>query len=71
MGRYSKYLIDVRLAEAFLIVLTADAYFTREPPWYIGELEIALKLHTPTQDIKAFVMTWEKILAAVSVQPAA
>jgi hypothetical protein len=64
-GRYLKYLIDARVTEAFLVVLTADAFIMRESPWYIRELEAARKLHSPDQKASAFVLTWEKILSAV------
>lgn len=64
-GRYLKYLVDVGVPEAFLIVLTAEEFITRESPWYVRELEAAHTLHSTHQHAGAFLMTWESILSAV------
>jgi hypothetical protein len=63
-GRYLKYLVDARVDEAFLILLTSQAFLSRVSPWYVHELEAARGILCRRGEVATCVMTWETILDA-------
>jgi hypothetical protein len=64
-GRYLMYLGDSGIRDTSLILLTAEDFVTREPPWYIGDLHEAQKLYRGSTQVGTFVMTWESVLGAL------
>jgi hypothetical protein len=63
-GRYAKYLVEARVHEPYLLLLTSTSFISRMPPWYVRELQKAVKLRSPGRGVQAFVMLWEDVLRA-------
>jgi hypothetical protein len=39
LGRYARYLAESSIPEVYVVLLTAEAFIRRVPPWYVTELE--------------------------------
>lgn len=62
LGRYAKYLAESSIADAFVILLTSEAFIRRKPAWYVTELDDAARGCLPEGRVQALVMTWEDVL---------
>jgi hypothetical protein len=51
-GRYIKYLMESKVWERFMVLLTSSIYLRKNPPWYATELKIAVDIQKSSSLIR-------------------
>jgi hypothetical protein len=63
-GRYIKYLMESKVRERFMVLLTSSIYLRKNPPWYATELKIAVDIQKSSSLVRTVIIAWEDILNA-------
>jgi hypothetical protein len=65
-GRYIKYLMESKVAEPYMIIITSRSFLGKSPPWEATELQQAVKIQQSEDKVKARIIAWEDIIDAFS-----
>lgn len=57
-------LLKQKVHKPYLLLLTSKTFISKVPPWYVNELQEAVRLHSPDGSVQAFVILWEDVLRA-------
>ncbi len=63
-GRYIKYLMEAKVGERFMVLLTSSVYLRKNPPWYATELKDAVDRQKSSSLVSTVIIAWEDILSA-------